>query len=135
MSSDSDGSTRLRLPIRHEPQWKFQSARGCGGLNAVIECGLGQHGHEAIVELSAEQVLDQRNRSRLEVVVSDLGFGTGMSGWEPTERVREQWPSTRFVRNRLGRRARLPDARLHGVDAVVAKPYRAAALVADIDAS
>lgn len=75
-----------------------------------------QSGEEAIRLIEAEPTFD--------VVVTDLGMGAGMSGWDLAEAVRERWPSVRVVlATGWGAQIDPQEARSRGVHTVVAKPY------------
>jgi ATP-dependent Lon protease len=90
---------------------------------------LGQRGHHVETASSGEEALAQLERGRFELIVSDLGLGAGMNGWELADAVRERWPETRFVLVTGWGAAISPrEARDRGVDQVLAKPYRIAEL-------
>jgi two-component system, cell cycle sensor histidine kinase and response regulator CckA len=94
---------------------------------------LGSHGHQVTVELSAERALEHLANAPFDLVVSDLGLGTGMNGWDLAAQVRERWPGSGFVLvTGWGAALELAEARLRGVQAIVAKPYRAAELLAAV---
>jgi DNA-binding NtrC family response regulator len=58
------------------------------------------------------------------VVVSDLGLGSGMSGWEFAARVAERWPHVRFIlATGWGAAIDPTEAMSKGVATVLAKPY------------
>jgi len=93
--------------------------------STVIE----QYGCVATEAASAEEALDRLRETRYDVVVSDLGMGAGMNGWELAMEVRHLWPGTRFVlATGWGADIDPETARAGGVDAVVSKPYRPAEL-------
>ena len=105
------------------------------GLRRLVEHILRQRGHTVTVASSAEQALEQLARSPFDVVVSDLGLGSGMNGWDLAQQVRDRWPATRFVLvTGWGAALELADARPRGVDAIVAKPYHPGELIAAVRA-
>ena len=58
------------------------------------------------------------------MVISDVGMGAGMNGWELAESIRREWPWLGFVlATGWGAQIDPIDARSKGVDAVLAKPY------------
>jgi two-component system NtrC family sensor kinase len=60
-----------------------------------------------------------------DVVVSDMGMGAGMNGWELADAVRQRWPNVRFLLATGWGAAMDPDeARARGVETVLSKPYR-----------
>jgi PAS domain S-box-containing protein len=60
-----------------------------------------------------------------EVIVSDLGLGPGINGWELAATVRERQPRPYFIlATGWGAELDADDAVSRGVDAIVAKPYR-----------
>jgi ATP-dependent Lon protease len=90
---------------------------------------LTQHGHRAVVAETCEQAVRYLEASPFELVISDLGLGSGKNGWDLAEVVRARWPSTRFVLvTGWGAAIDIAQARARGVDRVVAKPYRIADL-------
>jgi CheY-like chemotaxis protein len=65
-----------------------------------------------------------------DVVVSDMGMGAGMNGWELAAAVRSRWPEIRFMlATGWGAAIDAGEARAKGVEAVLAKPYLAADLL------
>ena len=58
------------------------------------------------------------------MVVSDMGMGAGMNGWELADAVRRRWPAVRFLlATGWGAAIDSREARDRGVEAVLAKPY------------
>ena len=53
-------------------------------------------GYQVAVAYSGEDALRQLGGAHFDVVVSDLGMGTGMNGWELAAEVRRRWPEVRF---------------------------------------
>jgi len=83
-------------------------------------------GHRADAAASGEEALARLAGERFDVVVTDLGLGVGMNGWEVAARVKERWPTTGVVlATGWGGGIDPADARRRGVEAVVSKPYRA----------
>ncbi|MBV9896544.1 MAG: PAS domain S-box protein [Chloroflexi bacterium] len=81
-------------------------------------------GHVVSTADSAEQALERLASNTFDLVVSDLGLGSGMNGWDLAERVRQAWPETRFVlATGWGATIDPVEARQRGVDAVLSKPY------------
>jgi signal transduction histidine kinase/CheY-like chemotaxis protein len=83
-------------------------------------------GHTVVIATSGEEALARLAAEPFDLVLSDIGMGAGMNGWELADRVHEQWPQLRFVLA-TGWGAAIDPAEAHarGVDAVLAKPYRA----------
>ena len=70
-------------------------------------------------------LLERLREGVFDVVLSDVGMGAGMNGWELAAHVQRQWPHLGFVlATGWGAQIELADARRKGVDAVLAKPYR-----------
>jgi CheY-like chemotaxis protein len=62
--------------------------------------------------------------STFDVVVSDVGMGAGMNGWELADTVRGRWPDVRFMlATGWGAAIDPTEARARGVEAVLSKPY------------
>ena len=83
------------------------------------------HHHVSVVN-SGEGALQHLEEHAVDVVVSDLGLGLGMNGWQLAEQVRLRWPGTRMLlATGWGAAIDPEEARSRGVERVVAKPYRA----------
>ena len=54
-------------------------------------------GHLVSVAASGEEALEKLAEQTFDVVVSDMGMGAGMNGWELAEAVRTRWPGVRFL--------------------------------------
>jgi PAS domain S-box-containing protein len=81
-------------------------------------------GHLVSVAGSGEEALERMASETFDVVVSDMGMGAGMNGWEFAAAVKRQWPSVRFVlATGWGAAIDPVEAREKGVEAVLAKPY------------
>jgi two-component system NtrC family sensor kinase len=80
--------------------------------------------HIVTTATSGEQAVDLLAAESFDLVISDLGMGAGMTGWELAARVRERWPAVRFVlATGWGASIDPADAQARGVAAVLAKPY------------
>ena len=66
----------------------------------------------------------------VDVVISDMGMGAGMNGWELADAVKRRWPSVRFLlATGWGAAIDPGEARAKGVAVVLAKPYHPAELM------
>ncbi len=93
----------------------------------MAELLLRRLGHEPTAATSGEQALEILEKQSFDVVLSDLGMGRGMTGWELAAQVRRRWPGTRFFLATGWGAGIDPDrARRRGVEAVLTKPYRVA---------
>jgi signal transduction histidine kinase len=54
-------------------------------------------GHQVTVATSAEAALERLEIEVFDLILSDLGLGTGLDGWQFADIVRTRWPGTRFV--------------------------------------
>jgi signal transduction histidine kinase len=87
-------------------------------------------GHVVSTAASGEEALDRLAEQAFDVVISDMGMGAGMNGWELADAVRLRWPSVRFIlATGWGAAIDLGEARAKGVEAVLAKPYHPAELL------
>ena len=87
-------------------------------------------GHVVSVAASGEEAIERLVEQAFDVVVSDVGMGTGMNGWELAEEVRGRWPALRFLLATGWGASLDPDeARNRGVEAVLSKPYQLADLL------
>jgi PAS domain S-box-containing protein len=90
---------------------------------------LTQRGHDVVVAASGEEALERLQHDRFELIISDLGLGSGKNGWDVAAAVRKHAPDTRFVLvTGWGAAIDPAEARKRGVDEVIAKPYRIADL-------
>src|SRR5258708_28895654 len=86
-------------------------------------------GHLVSVAASGEEALQKLAEQPFDVVVSDMGMGAGMNGWELADEVRRRWPSVRFLLATGSGAAIHPGgARAKSVEAVLSKPYHPADL-------
>jgi PAS domain S-box-containing protein len=90
---------------------------------------LSQPGHAVVVAPTGEDALEQLERERFDLIISDLGLGSGKNGWDLAQVVRERWPKTHFVLvTGWGAGIDLEAAHERGVHEVLPKPYRIADL-------
>jgi diguanylate cyclase (GGDEF)-like protein len=90
-------------------------------------------GHVVVTATSGEEALERLRDGVFDVVLSDVGMGAGMNGWELAAHVQRQWPQLGFVlATGWGAQIELADARMKGVDAVLAKPYRPGELLSTL---
>jgi two-component system NtrC family sensor kinase len=54
-------------------------------------------GHVVSVAASGEEALEKLTEQMFDVVVSDMGMGAGMNGWELADAVKRRWPGVRFL--------------------------------------
>jgi PAS domain S-box-containing protein len=93
-------------------------------------------GHLVSVAASGEEALEQLATRTFDVVVSDMGMGAGMNGWELADAVKRQWPEVRFLlATGWGAAIDPTEAHAKGVESVLAKPYRLADLEQALAAS
>ncbi|HLH24502.1 MAG TPA: ATP-binding protein [Chloroflexota bacterium] len=82
-------------------------------------------GHTAVVVTSGEEALRRMCAESFDLVISDVGMGEGMNGWDLAHRVRAEFPDVRFaLATGWGAQIEPDEARARGVGAVIGKPYR-----------
>ena len=54
-------------------------------------------GHLVSVAASGEEALERLEEQGFDVIVSDVGMGSGMNGWELADAVKRRWPDVRFL--------------------------------------
>lgn len=82
-------------------------------------------GHSVEVAFSGEEACNRLERESFDVVISDLGLGPGISGWEVADCVHALSPVTRFVLvTGWGVDVDVDSVQQHGVDVLLTKPYR-----------
>jgi CheY-like chemotaxis protein len=100
-------------------------------VGSMVRRILRPQGHAVVTATSGEEALTCLARESFDVLISDVGMGPGMNGWELVERVRQAWPAMHVVlATGWGAAIDSSEARAKGVDAVIAKPYRPADLEA-----
>src|SRR5205085_241907 len=81
--------------------------------------------HYVVTATSGEEALEILRSDCFDIVISDVGLGSGMNGWELAEHSRRDWPHLAIVlATGWGAQIDPAEARQKGVDAVLAKPYR-----------
>jgi PAS domain S-box-containing protein len=87
-------------------------------------------GHVVKMAASGEEALAMLAAEPFDVVVSDMGMGAGMNGWELVAQVKRDWPAMRFLlATGWGAAIDPAEARSKGVESVLAKPYVAVDLL------
>ena len=87
-------------------------------------------GHTVGVAGSGEEALQMLALQAFDVVVSDIGMGAGMNGWELVDAVKRRWPAMRvLLATGWGAAIDPAEARARGVEAVLAKPYHPVDLI------
>ena len=82
-------------------------------------------GHAVVTATTPEAALAHLEAGHFDLLITDLGLGTGMNGWELIERARARRPHIRVVlATGWGPEIDQATARERGVEAVVSKPYR-----------
>ena len=82
-------------------------------------------GHTPTMARSAEAALELLARESFDVLISDVGMGTGMNGWDLADQVRQRWPELPIVlATGWGGGIDESDARARGMDSILSKPYR-----------
>jgi signal transduction histidine kinase/CheY-like chemotaxis protein len=82
------------------------------------------NGHSVRTADSGEEALDHLGAGEFDVVLSDLGLGNGMDGYELAREVQRAWRHVSFILVSGSVNIDPVEARGHGVDAVLGKPYR-----------
>jgi PAS domain S-box-containing protein len=138
-SAPGRGTTfRLTFPWARAAQAPTQAPAEPGGPRALHilvvddEAMLGRmaarmlavDGHTAAVATSGEEALQLLCAEDFDLVISDVGMGEGMNGWELAHRVRAEFPDVRFaLATGWGAQIEPDEARARGVGAVIGKPY------------
>ena len=114
-ATDADVVRHLRiLVVDDEPS-----------LVTMLSRLLMSEGHEVSVATSGEEALSILAGSRVDVVISDLGMGAGMNGWELAASLRTLPHRPHFILTTgWGAEIDPDEAAQRGAVAVVSKPYR-----------
>jgi CheY-like chemotaxis protein/anti-sigma regulatory factor (Ser/Thr protein kinase) len=95
-----------------------------GVLRLVASLLITRLGHRVVQAASAEEALGLLEGQRFDVVLSDIGLGAGMNGWELAETIRRNWPGLPVVlATGWGASITPEEAAQRGVAGVLAKPY------------
>ena len=87
-------------------------------------------GHQVKTAASGEEALALMAAETFDVVLSDMGMGSGMNGWELVSVIKRDWPGVRFMlATGWGAGIDPIEARTRGVAAILAKPYSTADLL------
>jgi diguanylate cyclase (GGDEF)-like protein/PAS domain S-box-containing protein len=93
-------------------------------MTKAMERMLRPSGHLVSVAGSGEEALEKLAEETFDVVVSDMGMGDGMNGWDLADAVKLRWPNIRFMlATGWGAAIDPGEARARGVETVLAKPY------------
>ena len=112
-------------PLAEPPSLRILAVDDEVTLAKMIGLMLKSEGHVVEVAASGEEALQRLQDQTFDLVISDVGMGQGMSGWQLAEAVRERYPGMRFcLSTGWGAHVDLDQARARGVDAVISKPYR-----------
>jgi CheY-like chemotaxis protein len=94
---------------------------------------LTKEGYVVEAATSGEEALERLSATSFDLVVTDLGMGEGINGWDLADRIHQLRPGLPVVlATGWGAEIDPDDARARGVRAVVAKPYRASDLTRTI---
>ena len=104
-------------------------------LRRMLTRMLNIDGHTVVAAATAAEALHHLRKQRFDLALSDHGLGLGMNGLELAMAVRDVWPGTRFILV-TGWGGSIDPAEVEplGVEAVIAKPYRAPELRERINA-
>ena len=81
-------------------------------------------GHVVSVAASGEEALERLAEQAFDVVISDMGMGPGMNGWDLADEVKRGWPNVCFLlATGWGAAIDPGEATARGVEAVLSKPY------------
>lgn len=93
-------------------------------MSKMIARVLRPRGHRVVTATSGEEAIEQLKGQCFDVLISDIGMGPGMNGWDLVERVRQFWRRMRvIVASGWGAAIDPAEAQDRGADVVIAKPY------------
>jgi signal transduction histidine kinase len=147
-SAPGQGTTiRLTLPLRTAgPAPAAPAVEIDGGARRILVVDdlqpirrmvariLAEQGHEVVDVGTGEEALERLTTQPFDVVLSDLGLGEGINGWQLATEIRARWPAIRVVLGTGWAASIEPEAaRELGIAAILAKPYRSADLARAIE--
>jgi CheY-like chemotaxis protein len=94
-------------------------------ITRMVAMMLGPHGHDLTLVSSGEEALARLDEVSFDLILSDLGLGAGMNGWDLLDQVRQRYAGTRFILS-TGWGAQIDPAEVvsRGGESLLAKPYR-----------
>ncbi len=94
------------------------------GIRMLMAAILEPVGHTVIAAGSGEEALEHLAAGRFDLVISDIGLGAGMSGWDLAQQVQARSPGTRFLlATGWGASIDPQELEAKGVDGLLTKPY------------
>jgi CheY-like chemotaxis protein len=122
--------TRTRKPeTETRPHLRILAVDDEPAMGSMLRRLLRPDGHTVVAVTAAEEALQRLETEPFDVVISDVGMGRGMNGWELATEVHRRQPELPFVlATGWGATIDPTEARTKGIHAVLAKPYPPAAL-------
>jgi signal transduction histidine kinase/CheY-like chemotaxis protein len=94
-------------------------------ITRMIAVMLEPDGHTVVTASSGEEALARLAAEPFDLVLSDIGMGAGMNGWDLAARVHARHPGLPFaLATGWGAQIEPAQAAAAGVGAIIAKPYR-----------
>jgi PAS domain S-box-containing protein len=94
-------------------------------ITRMVAMMLGPHGHDLTLASSGEEALARLEAGSFDLILSDLGLGAGMNGWDLLDQVRQRASGTRFILSTgWGAQIDPADVVARGGEGLLAKPYR-----------
>ena len=135
-ASPAQGAAGRPVGARGAPSLRILAVDDRPEITCLLSETLTLEGHSVVVAESGEEAEARLEAERFDLVISDIGLGAGMNGWELVDRVRARWPATRvIVATGWGAQVDPAEARARGVEAVLAKPFRPSELRRAVAAS
>ena len=123
-----------KIPTGTGPRLRLLVVDDEPALAQLAAQGLRRAGHQVVARHSATEALATLETEAFDVLVTDLGLGEGMNGWELVSLARKVRAGLRVVMVSGWASDIEPAlAAANGVDAVVAKPYQLAALIQAVE--
>ena len=95
-------------------------------LARMISLMLGKHGHQVAVRTSGEAALECIEQQEFDLLITDLGLGSGINGWQVVEHVRRRCPEMPvLLATGWGAGIDPAEAEARGASAIISKPYAA----------
>ena len=105
------------------------------GIRLMVTRMLAEYGHTVVPVASAEQALELLGTQTFDVLLTDVGLGDGMNGWQLATEARTRWPHMHVILGTGWAAGLDPEAaRALGIAEIIAKPYRSADLARAISA-
>jgi CheY-like chemotaxis protein len=129
VESSSASASNIQPPrLSPTPVVRLLAVDDDAAIGSMVRRVMRSSGYDTVTTTSAEEALERLRAEPFDIVLSDLGLGTGMDGWALAACVRREWQIP-FVLATGSVGISSDEARSRGVDGLISKPYLPAELL------